>query len=93
MLLQSYSELRTRVDGISEKMLVHTLRELRLDGLIVRESYPVVPPHTEYRLSDSGREVAVIVGSLITWIEGHVHELLDVRSCSLQPALENAAEA
>src|SRR5476651_883953 len=56
-----YSELRTRVDGISEKMLAHTLRELQLDGLIVRTSYPVVPPRTDYQLTASGREVAGLV--------------------------------
>ena len=46
-------------------MLAHTLRELQLDGLIVRTSHPVVPPRTEYHLTDSGREVAGLVRALV----------------------------
>jgi DNA-binding HxlR family transcriptional regulator len=76
-----YSELRTRVDGISEKMLALTLRELQLDGLIVRTSYPVVPPRTDYQLTDSGREVAGLVRALVGWIEEHLHDVLAAREC------------
>ena len=39
-----FSELRDRIDGISEKMLAQTLRDLERDGLLVRTSRPVVPP-------------------------------------------------
>ncbi len=77
-----YSELRARIDGISEKMLAQALRELQLDGLITRTSRPVVPPHTEYTLTESGREVAVLVRSLVTWIEDHVHDVIAARTCA-----------
>jgi DNA-binding HxlR family transcriptional regulator len=77
-----YSELRVRVDGISEKMLAQTLRELQLDGLILRTSHPVVPPRTEYRLTPSGREVAVLVRALVTWVEDHVHDVIAARECA-----------
>jgi DNA-binding HxlR family transcriptional regulator len=77
-----YSELRVRIDGISEKMLAQALRELQLDGLITRTSRPVVPPHTEYALTESGREVAVLVRSLVTWIEDHVHDVIAARTCA-----------
>jgi DNA-binding HxlR family transcriptional regulator len=79
---QRYSELRTRVDGISEKMLAHTLRELQMDGLIERTSYPVVPPRTEYDLTASGREVATLVHALVSWIEVNLHDVLTARSCA-----------
>lgn len=78
-----YSELRTRVDGISEKMLAQTLRELQLDGLVHRTSHPVVPPRTEYQLTPSGREVAGLVRALVTWIEDHVHDVLAARACEV----------
>jgi DNA-binding HxlR family transcriptional regulator len=77
-----YSELRTRIDGISEKMLAQTLRELVLDGLIVRTSHHVVPPRTEYELSPSGREVAGLVGALVSWIEDHLFDVLASRECT-----------
>jgi DNA-binding HxlR family transcriptional regulator len=67
-----YSELREIVGGISEKMLAQTLRTLERDGLILRESRPVVPPHVEYELTGIGRECAERVISLVTWIQSRV---------------------
>lgn len=70
-----YSELRTRVDGISEKMLAQTLRDLERDGLIARRQYPAVPPRVDYTLTPAGAEVAERVRSLISWLEDHVSDL------------------
>jgi DNA-binding HxlR family transcriptional regulator len=67
-----YSELRVVVGGISEKMLAQTLRTLERDGLIVRESRPVVPPHVEYELTSLGRQCAERVSSVVSWIQSHV---------------------
>lgn len=63
-----FSELRNRIGGISEKMLSQTLRDLERDGLIVRRSYPVVPPRVEYRLSPLGEGISVHVLALVEWI-------------------------
>src|SRR5277367_3917396 len=60
-----YSELRDRVDGISEKMLAQTLRDLERDGLVRRRQYPEVPPRVDYTLTPAGTEVADRVHSLI----------------------------
>jgi DNA-binding HxlR family transcriptional regulator len=70
-----YSELRSAIGGISEKMLAQTLRELERDGLISRTSYPVVPPHVVYALTPLGQECAAHVGALVRWIEIHVRDL------------------
>ncbi len=67
-----YSELREHVGGISEKMLAQTLRTLERDGLILRESRPVVPPHVEYELTPLGRECARRVDALVEWIQSNV---------------------
>jgi DNA-binding HxlR family transcriptional regulator len=75
-----YSELRAEIGGISEKMLAQTLRALERDGLIERRSFPVVPPHVEYRLTPLGRECARRVGSLVDWIQSHVRSLARARS-------------
>jgi len=42
---QRFSDLRRKVNGISEKMLAQTLQWLESDGFVERISYPVVPPH------------------------------------------------
>src|SRR5471032_3317463 len=64
-----FSDLRRKVDGVSEKMLAQTLQWLAADGFVVRTSYDVVPPHVDYRLTPLGEEVARQVSSLADWIE------------------------
>ena len=66
-----FSALRRR----SERMLSQTLQWLEGDGLVTRRSYPVVPPHTEYSLTDLGREAAEKVAALADWIEQRLPEL------------------
>lgn len=67
-----FSELRKRIEGISEKMLAQKLRELERDGLIIRTAYNVVPPHVDYRLSQLGAGAAKHVEALVRWIESRV---------------------
>jgi DNA-binding HxlR family transcriptional regulator len=50
-------------------MLAQTLQWLEADGMVERKSYPVVPPHVEYRLTPLGREAARKVRALAEWIE------------------------
>jgi DNA-binding HxlR family transcriptional regulator len=74
-----YSELRKRVDGISEKMLAQTLRDLERDGLVERHQYPTVPPRVDYTLTSTGLEVAERVHDLINWLEDNVRQLLNAQ--------------
>jgi DNA-binding HxlR family transcriptional regulator len=67
-----YSELRRQIDGISEKMLAQTLRDLERDGLVTRRQYPTVPPRVDYTLTPAGAEVAARLVSLMSWIEANV---------------------
>ncbi len=69
-----FSELRDRIDGVSEKMLSKTLRDLEGDGLILRTSRPVVPPHVDYRLTGMGESVGVHIEGLVHCIETHARE-------------------
>lgn len=62
-----FSELKKRVEGISEKMLIQHLKELEKDGLIDRKVYPVVPPKVEYRLSLLGHSFIPVIDALRNW--------------------------
>jgi DNA-binding HxlR family transcriptional regulator len=64
-----FSALRRKINGISEKMLAQTLQGLESDGFVARISYPVVPPHVEYKLTELGLEVGGKVEALADWIE------------------------
>lgn len=52
---------------ISEKVLAENLRELEADELICRTVYAEVPPRVEYRLTEQGKSVCGILGSLYDW--------------------------
>ena len=71
-----FSELRRKVGGVSERMLAQTLQWLEADGLVLRQSYPVVPPHVEYSLTVLGQEAAEKVELLADWIEGNLPQLM-----------------
>lgn len=70
-----FSALRRRVAGVSERMLAQTLRWLEEDRLVVRRSYDVVPPHTDYTLTALGREAAGKVAALADWIEDRLPQM------------------
>lgn len=75
-----FSDLRRKVDGVSEKMLAQTLQWLAADGFVVRTSYDVVPPHVDYRLTPLGEEVARQVRSLADWIELNLSRIMSART-------------
>ena len=64
---QRFNELRRLLPEITQRMLTLQLRELEEDGLIHREVYPVVPPKVEYSLSDFGRTLLPVIGSMHQW--------------------------
>ncbi|WP_088158969.1 winged helix-turn-helix transcriptional regulator [Achromobacter xylosoxidans] len=70
------NELLRRLDGISQKVMTQTLRELERHGLVLREDLGTVPPHVSYRLSELGQSLNVALIALDRWAETH-HAALD----------------
>lgn len=70
-----YSLLRSRIPGISEKMLAKTLRDLEHAGLVDRRQLAAVPPHVEYTLTNLGTEIAQRMRGLVDWIDAHIDDL------------------
>ena len=67
-----FSELQRLVPQATAKMLSQQLRELEADGLVHREVYPVVPPKTEYSLTELGKTMAPIVQAMCDWGNAHM---------------------
>ncbi|KMV00128.1 transcriptional regulator [Acinetobacter schindleri] len=72
-----FSELKQRIEGVSEKMLAQTLKMLERDGFILRTVYPVVPPKVEYQLTITGSQAAEKINYLIGWLERSLPEILE----------------
>lgn len=69
-----YSELHRLIPKATDKMLAQQLRELERDGLINRAVYPVVPPKTEYSLTDFGKTLAPILDAMCDWGTDYLSE-------------------
>lgn len=71
-----FSQLRTRIDGISQKMLTQTLRALERDGMVSRTVYPEIPPRVEYELTSSGRSLTIPLQALTEWAVAHMPDVV-----------------
>ena len=75
-----FSELRRDIDGISQRMLTVTLRQLERDGLVERTVYPEVPPRVEYKLTPLGMTLLDTIQALVAWTEDHQAEVAAARA-------------
>ena len=63
-----FSEIKSRVNGISQRMLTLTLRNLQRDGLLVRHYFAEVPPRVEYEVSLMGKTMLPALETFTCWI-------------------------
>jgi DNA-binding HxlR family transcriptional regulator len=75
-----FTELRRAIDGISQRMLTHTLRQLERDGLVRRTVHPVVPPRVDYELTPLGATLHDTIRTLVTWTERHQDAIAAARA-------------
>ena len=74
-----FSELRRSIEGISQKMLTQTLRDLERDGLVTRTVFAVVPPRVEYALTPLGRTLGEPLRALELWATAHMAEIREAQ--------------
>ncbi|MBF2088847.1 MAG: helix-turn-helix transcriptional regulator [Synechococcales cyanobacterium K44_A2020_017] len=53
-----FGGLRSKVDGISTKVLTERLRMLEAAGIIYRHHKPTIPPQVTYSLTNHGKELS-----------------------------------
>lgn len=59
-----FNELRKSLDGVSQKVLTDSLRQLESDSIILRTVYPEVPPRVEYSLTELGEYMPPILSAM-----------------------------
>jgi DNA-binding HxlR family transcriptional regulator len=70
-----YKEIERKIEGISQKMLTQTLRNLESNGLVERIVYPEVPPKVEYSLTPLGETSIEPLTALADWTEEYFDEV------------------
>ena len=71
-----FGALRRAVYGISEKMLIQSLKELEKDGLVNRKVYRQVPPKVEYSLTEIGRSFVPVLNAMFDWGQSYASYLI-----------------
>lgn len=59
-----FNELQRDLDGISQKVLTDSLRQMIDDGLAYRHDFREMPPRVEYGLTELGRQMLPIIDAL-----------------------------
>lgn len=56
--------MRRDLEGVSQKVLTDSLRQMEDDGLVFRHDYGENPPRVEYGLTELGRRMMPVLDSL-----------------------------
>ncbi|MFA7276282.1 MAG: helix-turn-helix domain-containing protein [Pseudobdellovibrionaceae bacterium] len=74
-----FGELMRLVGKITQRELTKQLREFEKSGLVMRTSYPEVPPRVEYRLTKLGLSLEGPVEALNDWAAEHGRAIIKNR--------------
>jgi DNA-binding HxlR family transcriptional regulator len=76
-----YNEIRKKLDGITQKMLTQTLRDLEKHQLVTRKVYAVVPPKVEYTITEHAKKLIPIFDMMLEWGNDVGSQLGEVLEC------------
>jgi len=74
-----FSELKRQIEGVSQKMLTATLRDLEKDGFVSRKVTPTIPPRVDYALTEMGQELQEPLNVISTWAYGNRQRVEEAR--------------
>jgi DNA-binding HxlR family transcriptional regulator len=67
-----FNALKRRVEGVSQKMLSQTLRQLERDGLVTRSVEATVPVSVTYAITPLGETLVAALQPVIDWAESRM---------------------
>ena len=74
-----FTRLGELVEGVSQKMLTQTLRNMERDGLVTRTVHPVVPPKVEYKLTGRGMSLGAAFCGVWVWAAENLKDVETAR--------------
>ena len=73
--MRTNCELERDLEGVSQKVLTDSLRQMEDDGLVFRHDYGENPLRVEYGLTELGRQMMPVVDSLARIVSERVYRL------------------
>ncbi|WP_405442537.1 helix-turn-helix transcriptional regulator [Streptomyces avidinii] len=70
-----FNEIRRRLEGVTQRVLTHTLRRLERNGMVVRRVLPTSPVGVEYSLTPLGESLREPFGRLYDWTVNNADEI------------------
>lgn len=74
-----FSEIKRHIEGVSQKMLTATLRDLEKDGFVSRKVTPSIPPRVDYALTEMGQELQEPLRVIGNWAHANRHRVEEAR--------------
>ena len=84
-----FSRLMEAVEGISQKSLTKTLRQLERSGFVTREVFAEVPPRVEYRITSLGEGLLTQLHPVWQWTVTNIAQFENARQCYTGDTREN----
>jgi DNA-binding HxlR family transcriptional regulator len=75
-----FTQLKRGIEGISQRMLTVTLRNLERDGILTRTVVNVMPPHVDYRLTEMGVTLLAAIQPMLAWGRENVGRIEESRA-------------
>lgn len=75
-----FNAIGKALPDISPKVLTETLKNLERDNLVNRNIYAEIPPRVEYSLTELGKSLMPIIGSLISWSLENFEKVTDCKN-------------
>ena len=88
-----FSELKRKIDGVSQKMLTATLRDLEKDGFVSRKVTPSIPPRVDYALTEMGQELQEPLRVIGNWAHLNRNRVEEARERFAEREAEARAQA
>ncbi len=67
------SEVHQRLPEAAPRVLDIQLKEMVEDGLVAKEIFPELPPHSEYMITELGKSLLPIIDMMLTWGTEHFY--------------------
>lgn len=62
-----FTDIQRNIPKISPRMLSKELKELELNGVLVRTVYDTTPVSVEYELSETGKQITEVLDKMMEW--------------------------